>query len=69
MKQAAVQSKQGTGEINPKELLKAIKKLCPMKGSGIESVTIVYKGPGGDEALITLTEGASQKISNMLAGL
>ena len=51
---------------DPAELLKIFKRLCPTKGSGIESVTILRRGSNGLEALITFTEESERRIDKML---
>jgi hypothetical protein len=49
---------------DPAELLKMFKKLCPTKGSGIESVTILRRGTNGFEALVTLTEESERQFDD-----
>lgn len=51
---------------DPAELLKTFKRLCPTRGSGIESLTILGRGSNGFEALITLTEKSEQQLNEAL---
>lgn len=57
-------SRQNQKRRDPAELLKSFKRLYPMKGSGIESVTILKRGPDGFEALGTLTEESERRMNN-----
>lgn len=58
-------SRQDQKKRDPLELLKTFKKLCPTKGSGIESVTILKRGPDGFEALVTLTEESEKRLDEI----